>query len=101
MSRLSGKRALVTGGGSGIGRATVYRTLQWMVGAGVELGQRRVERAPAGAAGCQRLLGRLPLEHEGLAGKVFCPLDVGGNWKRRGLSGRCDGFSHDGLQMRR
>jgi hypothetical protein len=72
-----------------------------VVGAGVELGQRRVERAPAGATGCQRLLGRLSLEHEGLAGKVFCPLDVGGNWKRRGLSGRCDGFSHDGLQMRR
>jgi hypothetical protein len=70
-----------------------------VVGAGVELGQRRVERAPAGAPRRQGLLGGLPLEHEGLTGKVLCPLDVGGNWKRRGLSGRCDGFSHDGLRM--
>ena len=60
-----------------------------LLGAGIELGQRRVERAPARGAWRKRLLHGLALEHERLAGEVLRPFDVVGIRKRRGLGGRC------------
>ena len=61
--------------------------------AGVELGQRGVERHAPGRARRERDRGILALGHEGLAGERLGPLEVGGSGSVRGLIGHWRGFS--------
>ena len=67
----------------------------------VELGQHRVERAPARRARGERGRGVLPFEQEGLTGERSRPLEIVGRWKGCDRQGRCLRLSHEGSTNRR
>src|SRR5438093_4869053 len=67
-----------------------------MLGAARDLGERVVERAPAGGTRGEGHRGVLALVDEALTGEPLRPRDVGRSGKRRGRGGQWQGFGHEG-----